>query len=83
MQQTIKKNVIISGVGVHLGKPVRVNIKPAPADHGIVFKRLDVDDDKSLINQKSVKISKENGVPEIKVDSEIESDDELDQDFLK
>ena len=49
MQQTIKKNVIISGVGVHLGKPVRVNIKPAPADHGIVFKRLDVDDDKSLI----------------------------------
>ena len=49
MQQTIKKNVIIFGVGIHLGKHVRVNIKPAPADHGIVFKRLDVDDDKSLI----------------------------------
>ena len=31
----------------------------------------------------SSRISKENGVPEIKVDSEIESDDELDQDFLK
>ena len=49
MQQTIKKNVRISGTGVHLGKPVTVNIKPAPVDHGIVFKRLDVGDDKSLI----------------------------------
>ena len=49
MQQTIKKNVRIFGTGVHLGKPVTVNIKPAPVDHGIVFKRLDVDEDKSLI----------------------------------
>ena len=30
MQQTIKKNVRIFGTGVHLGKPVTVNIKPAP-----------------------------------------------------
>ena len=49
MQQTIEKNVTIFGVGVHLGKPVKVNIKPAPVNHGIVFKRLDVDNNKSLI----------------------------------
>ena len=49
MQQTIEKNVSIVGIGVHLGRPVRVNIKPAPINHGIVFKRIDVEHNKSLI----------------------------------
>ncbi len=49
MQKTIKKNVVIIGTGVHLGRPVRVNIKPAPTNHGIVFKRLDVDNVNPLI----------------------------------
>ena len=49
MQKTIKKNVIIVGTGIHLGRPARLTIKPAPANHGIVFKRLDVDHNNSLI----------------------------------
>ena len=49
MQKTIEKNVIIVGTGIHLGRPARVNIKPAPTNHGIIFKRLDVDHNISLI----------------------------------
>ena len=49
MQKTIEKNVLIVGTGIHLGRPARVNIKPAPANHGIIFKRLDVDHNNSLI----------------------------------
>ena len=49
MQKTIEKNVVIIGTGIHLGRPVRVNIKPAPTNHGIVFKRLDIDHNNSLI----------------------------------
>ena len=42
MQKTSGKNVVIVGTGIHLGRPARLNIKPAPTNHGIVFKRLDV-----------------------------------------
>lgn len=49
MQKTIKKNVIIVGTGIHLGRPARLTIKPAPTNHGIVFKRLDVDHNNTLI----------------------------------
>ena len=49
MQKTIEKNVIIVGTGIHLGRPARLTIKPAPTNHGIVFKRLDVDHNNTLI----------------------------------
>ncbi|MDF3047937.1 MAG: UDP-3-O-[3-hydroxymyristoyl] N-acetylglucosamine deacetylase [Candidatus Midichloriaceae bacterium] len=41
-QQTIKDRVNLSGIGVHSGKIANVTIKPAPADSGIIFKRVDV-----------------------------------------
>ena len=40
-QRTLKKAVKISGKGLHSGTIVRLVIEPAPADHGIVFKRVD------------------------------------------
>ncbi len=49
MQKTVEKELSLVGTGIHLGKPVRINIKPAPPNHGIVFKRLDVIEKKSLI----------------------------------
>ena len=49
MQKTIEKNVIIVGTGIHLGRPARLTIKPATTNHGIVFKRLDVDHNNKLI----------------------------------
>ena len=40
-QQTLQSEVTISGVGLMLGAPVDLTIKPAPADSGIVFQRID------------------------------------------
>ena len=41
-QRTIKKMVKARGVGIHSGKLVNLTLIPAEADHGVVFKRLDV-----------------------------------------
>jgi UDP-3-O-[3-hydroxymyristoyl] N-acetylglucosamine deacetylase len=37
-QQTIRKPVMLEGVGLHSGKRVKVTLSPAPADSGIVFR---------------------------------------------
>ena len=41
-QKTIKKNVSFSGVALHSGLNVNVRIRPAEANFGIVFKRIDL-----------------------------------------
>ena len=41
-QKTVKENVSFSGVALHSGLNVNVCIKPAEADFGIVFKRIDL-----------------------------------------
>ena len=41
-QKSIKKNVSFSGIALHSGKNVNLLIKPAEANHGIVFKRVDL-----------------------------------------
>ena len=43
-QQTFKKAVSFSGVGLHTGNAVTMTFKPAAADTGIRFKRMDLDD---------------------------------------
>ena len=43
-QQTIKKTTQVSGVGLHTGKEVTLTFHPAPANHGIKFKRVDTPD---------------------------------------
>jgi UDP-3-O-[3-hydroxymyristoyl] N-acetylglucosamine deacetylase/3-hydroxyacyl-[acyl-carrier-protein] dehydratase len=43
-QSTIKAEVSISGVGLHTGVKTNVVIKPAEVNHGIVFKRMDLED---------------------------------------
>ena len=42
-QHTIKNEVSISGVGLHTGNKVTLNFKPAPANHGVSFKRIDLE----------------------------------------
>lgn len=42
MQKTIKSPVAWSGYGVHSGKPAFLKVLPAPENHGIVFKRVDL-----------------------------------------
>ncbi|QDC09250.1 UDP-3-O-acyl-N-acetylglucosamine deacetylase [Oceanicola sp. D3] len=41
MQTTLNKNVTLSGVGLHSGRPARITLKPAMADQGIWFRRTD------------------------------------------
>ena len=42
-QKTIKNEITLSGVGIHTGKKVTMTFKPAPANHGFAFKRVDLD----------------------------------------
>ena len=41
-QKTLQNNVSFSGISLHSGLDVNVNIKPASPNHGIVFKRIDL-----------------------------------------
>ena len=41
-QKTIKKNISFGGIALHSGLEVNVNLKPAPPNHGIIFKRIDL-----------------------------------------
>ena len=41
-QKTIKKEVSFTGVGLHSGKQVNIQIKPSEPNTGIVFKRIDI-----------------------------------------
>ena len=42
-QHTIKNEVSIGGVGLHTGNKVSLTFKPAPINHGILFKRIDLE----------------------------------------
>jgi UDP-3-O-[3-hydroxymyristoyl] N-acetylglucosamine deacetylase len=44
LQTTIGKASSTEGVGLHTGVHGRVTLRPAPADAGIVFRRVDLDD---------------------------------------
>jgi UDP-3-O-[3-hydroxymyristoyl] N-acetylglucosamine deacetylase/3-hydroxyacyl-[acyl-carrier-protein] dehydratase len=41
-QHTIQEAIPLEGVGLHTGKPVRMVMKPAPENHGFVFRRTDL-----------------------------------------
>ncbi|HEY8538240.1 MAG TPA: UDP-3-O-acyl-N-acetylglucosamine deacetylase [Steroidobacteraceae bacterium] len=43
LQRTLKNPIRASGVGLHSGKKVLMILKPAPADTGVVFRRIDLD----------------------------------------
>jgi UDP-3-O-[3-hydroxymyristoyl] N-acetylglucosamine deacetylase len=40
-RRTLKRAVGCTGIGLHSGRPVRLELKPAPAGHGIRFRRVD------------------------------------------
>src|SRR6202008_3639100 len=42
-QRTLKSLISASGVGLHTGRKVRITLRPAPPDTGIVFRRVDLD----------------------------------------
>ena len=47
-QKTIDKEVTLKGVGLHTGKDVTLTFKPAPANSGFAFKRIDLEGSPSI-----------------------------------
>ena len=41
-QKTVSKKISFSGVGIHSGKKVNLNILPSGPNSGIIFKRVDL-----------------------------------------
>lgn len=41
-QRTLKQTITTTGIGLHSGKKVTMTLKPAPANSGILFKRVDL-----------------------------------------
>jgi UDP-3-O-[3-hydroxymyristoyl] N-acetylglucosamine deacetylase/3-hydroxyacyl-[acyl-carrier-protein] dehydratase len=42
-QRTLKQSIVFEGVGLHTGEKVRLEILPAPANHGYKFQRIDLE----------------------------------------
>ncbi len=42
-QRTLKNVIRASGVGLHTGKKVFLTLRPAPVNHGIMFRRVDLE----------------------------------------
>ena len=47
-QQTLASQLVFSGKGLHTGVQVTMTVNPAPADHGIVFRRVDLEGTPSI-----------------------------------
>ena len=48
-QKTLKETIVIEGVGLHSGKKVHMEVKPAKPNSGIVFKRTDIKNDNLVV----------------------------------
>ena len=43
LQRTLKNSIKAVGVGLHTGQRIKLTLKPAPVNHGIRFRRIDLD----------------------------------------
>ena len=48
-QKTVKNTLIFKGIGLHTGEEVKIKIKPAQPNTGIIFKRVDLDKNNLVI----------------------------------
>ena len=44
LQRTLNKEINCSSIGLHTGRKVKMKIKPAEVDAGIIFRRRDLPD---------------------------------------
>ena len=49
MQTTLGRDVQFVGMGLHSGRPVRMTLRPASADSGVWFRRIDITDRDNMI----------------------------------
>jgi len=60
-QQTIKNEITLNGVGLHTGKEVTMTFKPAPANTGYVFKRVDLENQPTIEADASYVVNTQRG----------------------
>src|SRR6266480_4341744 len=48
LQQTVSKTASFSGTALHTGEKVTLKLHPAPADHGIKFRRKDLQEEPTI-----------------------------------
>jgi UDP-3-O-[3-hydroxymyristoyl] N-acetylglucosamine deacetylase/3-hydroxyacyl-[acyl-carrier-protein] dehydratase len=60
-QRTLKDIVKISGVGLHTGEKVNVEVCPAPDNHGYKFQRVDLEGEPSIKADVDLVVSTERG----------------------
>ena len=48
LQHTVGKSAGFSGTALHTGEKVTLRLHPAPVDHGIKFKRKDLQDEPTI-----------------------------------
>ena len=48
-QQTLRKSVTFEGVGLHTGKTSKIKVIPGEENLGIVFKRIDLTDNNTIL----------------------------------
>ena len=48
-QKTIREPIELQGIGLHNGTKVNLFLKPAEVNTGIIFKRIDIDNSKHII----------------------------------
>lgn len=48
-RQTLKEKIVIVGTGLYSGRPVRLVLRPAAANHGVWFRRVDVSGGAAMI----------------------------------
>src|SRR6266568_9310752 len=48
LQHTVGKSASLSGTSLHTGEKVSLKVHPAPVDHGIKFKRKDLQDEPTI-----------------------------------
>lgn len=59
-QKTINSNISCNSVGIHSGENIFMTLNPAPCDHGIVFRRIDVKGKNNLIKANYKNVTKTN-----------------------
>lgn len=60
-QRTLKAAVALQGIGLHTGKPVTLEICPAPENHGYKFQRVDLEEEPIINADCDLVVSTERG----------------------
>ena len=48
-RKTIENEISFSGIGLHKGEKIKLNLKPALDNNGIIFKRIDLPGDNEIL----------------------------------